>query len=508
MATRRRVLAITTAALLLSSFEAWGLTTTIGGRRIDLDGTLEVRGAFRADDQTAPDKAEQMLRLHFAAELTDWLSFDASVVGLNGGPTTKATKGGGFNYNDAFQDVNPSVELDEAYIDIERQEFSFRAGMQKFFWGKLDRQQPNDLLNPYRYIDPLLDEQRERKIGVPSILATYAPTGIDWLPEEAQVSMAWLPMYIPFRLPVLNERWFPPAAQPPPTFIIPGGIIPLPGGGFVPQTNVPISETLDNSLPPARRLENSGLGLRASGFSNGVDFAGYYYHGLDIQPAVQLLVDAVATPDMSSPLGFDVAADTTLKPVYSHIDSLGADAAYTAGPFTVRAEGAFVFDRAFSRNLSDLITNPAQLAPQIADAFRQFAMGVPSVPIDVGPTFVEKNSLEWGLGADYTYEGWFALLQINQTDVFNNPVKLLIHDVETRFLANLRKSFLQDTLRAQLISSYGVSGYLLLLPRLTYFFTDNIDAQIGYLVVNGSRNTILGQYKRNDEGYIRLRLTF
>ena len=84
MATRRRFLALATAALLLSSIESWGLTTTIGGRRIDLDGAFELRGAFRADDQTARDKAQEMLRLRFAAEITDWLSFDASLVGLNG----------------------------------------------------------------------------------------------------------------------------------------------------------------------------------------------------------------------------------------------------------------------------------------------------------------------------------------------------------------------------------------------------------------------------------------
>jgi len=189
-------------------------------------------------------------------------------------------------------------------------------------------------------------------------------------------------------------------------------------------------------------------------------------------------------------------------------DSFGADAAYTAGPFTLRGEGAFVLNRAFSRDLNDLITNPAQLAPQIAKAFEQFSRGVTSVPIDVGPTFVQKDSFEWGFGGDYTWEGWFALLQINQTDVFDNPVDLLIHNVETRFLANVRKSWFQDTLRAQFITLYGLSGYFVAFPRLSYFFTDNIDAQVGYLCINGSRNTIVGQYKQNDEGFIRLRLTF
>lgn len=501
-------LLIATATVLALGGEAWSISTTLGGRRLDLDGSFEVRGAVRVDGDTAPDRPLEVLRLHLGAELTDWLSFDSSLVGSNGGPTSLATKGGGFNYNDAFQDVSPSFEVDEAYFDIEREDLSVRIGMQKVFWGKLDRQQPNDLINPYRFIDPFLMEQPERKIGTPAVLATYAPTGVDWLPEQAQFTAVWLPMYVPFRFPVIGERWFPPAAVAPSTFVIPGGVIPLPDGGFLPQVDVPISEVSQNISPPARNLANSGLGLRASGYADGVDFAGYYYHGFDIQPAFQLLVDAVATPNPMSPVGFDVRADTRLNPVYSNIDSIGGDAAYTLGPFTFRGEGAFVIGRAFSRNLSDLVANPQQLAPQIVHAFEQFRQGNLSVPIDISPTFVEKNSFEWGVAADYTYQGWFALLQMSQTDVFDNPVQLLINNVETRFLANLRKSWFSDRLKAQFVGLYGVSGYFVALPRLSYFFTDYLDLQIGYLAISGSRNTIGGQYKNNDEGFLRARVTF
>jgi hypothetical protein len=508
MGTSSRLLSLAMATVISLGGNAWGFNTTLGGRRVDLDGSFEVRGAVRVDGATAPDDPQEVLRLRLALELTEWLSFETSAVGMHGGPTSKATKAGGFNYNDAFQDVNPSFEFDEAFFDVEQEEFSVRVGMQKIFWGKLDRQQPNDLTNPYRFIDPFLVDQHERKIPVPAILGTYAPTGVEWLPEEAQFTAVWMPMYVPFRLPVLGERWFPPAAETPPTFDIPGGVIRLPDGSFLPALSIPISETEQNISPPARNLANSGLGLRASGYAKGVDFAGYYYHGYDVQPTLRLLVDAVAAPNPNSPLGFDVSADTFLQPVYSNIDSIGADAAYTAGPFTVRGEGAFVVGRTFSRNLSDLVANPAQLAPQIVDAFEQFRQGATRVPIDVGPTFVEKNSFEWGVGADYTYEGWFALLQMNQTDVFDNPVQLLIHNVETRFLANLRKSFFSDRLRAQFVGLYGLSGYFIALPRLTYFFTDYLDLQIGYLAISGSRNTIGGQYKNNDEGYIRARVTF
>ena len=57
-----------------------------------------------------------------------------------------------------------------------------RLGLQKVAWGKLDRSQPNDLINPSNYIDPLMDDEAERKIGVPALQASY------YFPES------WLPV--------------------------------------------------------------------------------------------------------------------------------------------------------------------------------------------------------------------------------------------------------------------------------------------------------------------------
>ena len=130
----------------------------------------------------------------------------------------------------------------------------------------------------------------------------------------------------------------------------------------------------------------------------------------------------------------------------------------------------------------------------------QTTLGVP-----LPAATVIHSAAEWGLGVDYLYEGYLLLLQVNQTDVLHNNVDLLIKDVETRLLANLRKSFLADRLQTQLIGMHAIeSDYTLIRPTLLYRLTDNLNAQVGYLFIAGRARSLIGQYRRNDEGFVRL----
>ena len=118
---------------------------------------------------------------------------------------------------------------------------------------------------------------------------------------------------------------------------------------------------------------------------------------------------------------------------------------------------------------------------------------------------VTRDAVEWGLGSDYVSHGYMLLMQVNQTDVFHNSVDLLIKNVDTRLLANLRKNFLSDRVETQLIAVHAIeSDYTFLRPRLRYHLNDNLTAEVGYLFIAGRANSIGGQYRRNDEGWVRL----
>lgn len=494
-------------ALTLSTPTAWALSTTVGGRTIELDGAAEIREVFETNRATGHDRTLETLRLRGAAQLTDWLRLDTTTVGVNGGPTFQATKSGTFNLNDTFQDVSPAVEFEEAYLNAHFEAFDLQVGKQKFAWGKLDRQQPNDLINPERFVDPLLQEEDERKIGVPAIQASYSLPARDWLPDDSRFTVVYAPIYVPFRFPNPGERWFPPAATPADVFSVPAGLFEL-GGQPNPAFAVPVRLQTINAAPPARQFQNSDWAARWSGVVRGADVALYYYHGFDPTPAFSATARAFAPPDPSQ-LPNGITAETLLSPVFRTIDAWGTDAAYTWGGFTFRGEGAYVSGRPFSRDLRFLVSNPSVLAPQIKAGLIAFAHGIPEVPIDLGTSFVVHDAVEWGVGADYTVDGYFLLLQANQTDVLHNDIDLLIKNVDTRLLANLRKNFLSDDLQAQLIGVYGIeSDYSLLSPRLTYRLTDAIDARVGYLFIAGRSQSVGGQYKRNDEGFLRLRYVF
>jgi hypothetical protein len=88
-------------------------------------------------------------------------------------------------------------------------------------------------------------------------------------------------------------------------------------------------------------------------------------------------------------------------------------------------------------------------------------------------------------------------------------VNLFISDTETRFSTTLRHNYLDDRLHAELLGLYGMQGvYGVAHPRLTYAVNDHFDVRIGYVVVAGHEESVVGQYNRNSEGYVRLRFLF
>ena len=45
----------------------------------------------------------------------------------------------------------------------------------------------------------------------------------------------------------------------------------------------------------------------------------------------------------------------------------------------------------------------------------------------------------------------------------------------------------------------------MLMPRIDYRFWEHFDARVGYLFIAGSQNSVIGQYKDNDEVFFWLR---
>ncbi len=463
------------------------------GAEVELGGYLETRQVFRVDRDTTPELNRQRLQLELDSWWGEQVSFALVASLQNGGPATRETRAGFYNIDDVFQSVSPAVEIDEAVLRLDLDSFVVRLGQIKHSWGKLDRYQPNDVLNPERFADPILLDEADRKIGVPSLEATYYLPERSWLPQEGSLNVVVVPRYVPFRMARQGERWFPPNATPPETLSIP-----LRDGGTM---EVPLSLETRNARSPGLSFDNASYAARLGGYWRGVDGALYYYHGIQTAPLFRL----DARGDFSAD-GEGLTGTTILSPVFNPIDSWGGDLAFSWGRFSFRAEAAFIRNRGFNRDLLSLADDPDVLEA-IVQALEDLPPGASSVDVDLGQTYAQSDAVQWGLGADAQVGGVDVIFELSQTNVLDSRVPLLVHDTETVLLADLRRRFLRDDLTLQLVSLYGASSdYTVLMPRLTYRFHDRAEVRLGYVHIAGRSRSRLGQFKDNDEGYIRLRL--
>jgi hypothetical protein len=98
---------------------------------------------------------------------------------------------------------------------------------------------------------------------------------------------------------------------------------------------------------------------------------------------------------------------------------------------------------------------------------------------------------------------------VNQLFVLDNDVRLLVPDVDTRITFVLRKGFLDDTLTTEVSVVQGLDrSYTSAIFKVTYAITDNLRIRAGYLAIAGSRNSIIGQYHDNDQGFLQLRYSY
>ena len=383
----RRQLAAVVGGVLLAlasrpTPRADAIDVSLAGRPLELTGWVLLRQTIKTDEATPSERTLEQLWLRSKYSPAPWLSLDATINFQNGGPATKETRFGLYSYRAVFQSVSPAVIFEEAFAEIALGATEVRVGMQKFAWGKLDRVQAVDVLNVERYSDPFLLDEDERKIGVPAIQGSQSLPTAEWMPEEARLTIAWIPQYFPYWFPLPGERWYPPAGTPPTTFSVPALM-----------TTVPVGFQVVNSPAPGFQLGNSGYAARASAFAAGVDYALYYYHGFDNRPAFRLTAEAAGEPLPAPPFVADVSATTRLSPVFRKIDLWGADAAYAWGDFTIRAELAFVSGRPFSRDIRFLISSPSQLAPAIEAALREIARGNSPTPVALPPAFAGSAGL-------------------------------------------------------------------------------------------------------------------
>ncbi|MBY0275987.1 hypothetical protein K2Z84_11625 [Candidatus Binatia bacterium] len=479
---------------LQTGVRAHAALPTIGGR-------IEGSGIVRFDQSSPRQRPLARIDLFAEQKVTSELRWKLATTGRWGGTIENASGAGLIDFGHSFQNIDPSLQLDEAWLEWVDDDFDVRAGNQRFTWGKLDGPKPNDLLNPLRYYDPLVDREKDQKIAVPALSGSYyfPSSWRDRLPDDARVTLVWEPIAVPWLFPEADERWFPPAAETGPPLQI--GSLTVNDREICPCV-VDIDQEIRNSSAPARRFDNGNVALRVAGRSGGVDWSAMFFDGYD--PAANFSVpvrldlsNAGAIPGVLS-----ATALTQLRPAYRRFQSIGADASSAFGGFTTRFEAAWRFRRPYPREVSSLtgeIVGDEQRVAALLDG--------KTVTLNA---FEPRDAAEWGIGADYLIDGWLPLLELYQIILLHNDTPLLIRNVDTRITASLRKTWLEaESLETKIVGLWGIeSGYEMVRAEATYAITDAIAAQLGVLGVWGDARSLIGEFNRNSELFGRLSYSF
>lgn len=429
------------------------------------------------------------------------LGFRFQLLGQVGGPY-RGPKAGFYNFNDEFENDSPSLQADEAYLEWQPHDLDLRAGLQLFAWGKLDGIPPTDVLNPRSYHDPLVDDVEERKIGVPALSGTYyVPVPSDGLLSRLEAQLVYVPFAVPPRLALERERWFPSSIGVPSYF----SKADLEQQGF--PTNVrgvPVSFTT-KSDPPARQFEEGGIGVRVGGTLRGVDWDLYYYDGPETGPNARLQTTALC--DLSNLADVRCDAVAHLVQEQDRIRLFGADAAFVLGPFSLRGELVYSLDRPYLRPGTDVVdAGLARLARRITSGAATIG---PRNRVPYPDLFVDRDAVEWGIGADTIWNGFIPLVQISQIVLTEDAPRLLIGQPETRVTALVRKPIFEERVELEVRTIYSIeSGGWFALPRVTYVPRDNLRVRVGYLAVGGHLESLIGQFRANDEVVFDVRWSF
>ena len=403
------------------------------------------------------------------------------------------------DYTNIYQDRNLFLSADEAYLDLFTTKADFRLGIQKFAWGRLDELSPVDMLNTNSMTNPFIEDENTRKIGAPSARANIYS-------DLVNLELDWIPRWVPYRLPMPYERWFPPVFAAPESIDISGY------GPLLPASiTVPVRANYRDIDMPACTFGNSEIGAKLSKTIGKWDISAMYFRGYDTMPVFDMPTELTIQLDPQTFIP-SISLNVELEPRVFILEMYAFDLSTTNGNFTFRGDAAFFKDRRYIRQIEGLINE--YFTPDMLQSMLSEVMKDPFNPhtFTLNPQVIEKkNSAKYGLGFDYVRGDTMVTGQVIQEYIFNYNDKLLFNKngVDTMLTLSLRHMLLGGRFEAALYGSYGIEyRQFLIKPSISYDITDNLKATLAGLVFGGEKDSILGQYSSNDEIFLKVKYSY
>lgn len=358
------------------------------------------------------------------------------------------------SFDRIYQSNSPFLEIKELYLAHTSGHLDLRAGIQRFAWGRLDEYPLNDLLNPWDYTQFLRKTLENRKIGIPSVAATI--NSGDWTYEAA-----WVPVFVPYRLPMPDERW--------------SGVSLTSALQQVPNA---VIEPREPNLPK-RTLANSSIAVRMKHVGD-VEWTLNLFHGIDPRPVFRTTSLSVL------PQGALIVIDPGYVPDFHQLSVVGIDTATVRGDLSIRAEAAYAHGR-YLNIRRDLWGYPAAPTPGIHP---------------LNPDIEQKSdTMDYGIGADYRlFEDALLTVQIQQTVTLGNIDLLYEKRAETILWANVKLGLMNQKIETNLGMAYNPEhGDRMTKASAWYQFTDSWKAGVNGVELSGPDQSLFGKYSRNDQ---------
>ncbi|WP_161635972.1 DUF1302 family protein [Desulfonatronovibrio hydrogenovorans] len=361
------------------------------------------------------------------------------------------------------------LDLFEAYLNWDQGPWQFRLGRQTVRWGKTDQLSPVDNINAQDMRQFLIMDLEDRKI--PNWMARIRYFQDDWNLEGV-----FIPFHQAHEMDFFGTNWafFRHARQ---------DIIDSDLPDFFKEYSKGIR--VNESNPP-RTLKNSSVGARLGKTLGEVDWAASFLYTREAMPYVSsfpiknLKVDgAFSLDDLKK--SFPDPADLTDEKVevrYARSRIYGLEFETVHGNFGIRGEAAYFDEQTFIRD--DL-------------------------------TSMQRPAFHGVGGIDYIGENeWYANLQLSSQYVFNHQDEILFFKRHNySIIGELSKDWARGTWETGVRGIYFLSDDSSHIhPYITYTPVTNLDVTFGLHFFQGSRDTILGQYKDNDQIYLRVKYHF
>ncbi|HDP99740.1 MAG TPA: hypothetical protein ENN22_11245 [bacterium] len=427
---------------------------------------LGINGYIKTDNRLRYDSKEftwneNRLNLKFEGAPSDKYHF-FSEVRLRGFGFPNVTQSSDLQRQEKDKVYRWGLEFREAYLDLYQfglENLDLRIGRQIISWGTADKLNPTSNISP----DDLEDIFNfGEQLGTNALKASY------YL-GDVTLTGVFVPVFTPATLPLgdFASAFAPPMDLPP---------------GVLPRN---FSDSI--ILPENKLTESSQFAFKAATNLLGYDVSLSYFKGRDDLP----LVDKVTITPVDTLGTIDI--DTEL--IYPKMQVIGADFAGSIGSVGFWGEGAlFIPDKV---EMSTFMQTQMGLLPQAT-----------SIALDDKPYF------RYVIGGDYTFKnGLYLNAQFLHGFIHERGEENLNDYIAFRF----EKKFFNDELKIvpfggaiaindwnNIDNDYGFLGN----PEITYYPSDNVELILGAYWLEGKGTNMFSQIKKNDELYVKVKVSF